>query len=288
MATNTPILQILADAAPTQPTSVIVTDFHKDGVMTWDLQSGTVVHMFVVNGNTGEADLAASMLPYGTQHPWEHKSDYHLTNVQAAPHVEGTATDDRRSLLTLTFRKRPCPTQFDEEGISTLMSMQTWWEPLAGGTNPPIPKDFNGPTGISVLQPTMILKRTYPRVTNLSHQGIQDTIKQYLRHRNGTQFLATGDVGNWLFREASQKLLYGDPRTGATWQFTLSFIEDPIRGHAHWAAKVTKVGDLVKPVNGTPEAIKAVHRVRNIYPITEVDFNSLIATDDCAKLPPPE
>lgn len=285
MAENTPILQLLADAVPTQPTTVFASSYFKDGMMTWDLQSGTVIHTFLVNGNTGEADLAASMLPHGAQHPWPHKSDFHLTNVQLAPHVEAGSTDDRRTLITLTFRKRPCPNQFDEEGVSTLVSMQTWWEtPLDPQSTP---ENFNGVVGISVLQPTMILKRTYPRVTNLSYQGIQNTINQYLRHRNGTQFLTTGDVGNWLFREASRKLLYGDPKTGATWQFTLSFIEDPVRQHADWKARQTLEG-LVKPVNGTPEAIKAVHRIRNIYPITEVDFNTLITTEGCAKLPPAE
>lgn len=273
------IMELLVAGNPSQPATTTIGEFHETGEMHIDLQSGTTVHQFLINGDPGEAELSAASLTYGVPHPWTSKTDYFLTNVHLKPHVKQDTTDERRTLVTLTFRKRPCPGMYEEEAIGTLMSHQTWWSRSNDQGSPP--RQLNGVVGLSVLQPSVLLKRRYPRVTDKSHAQIDTGVDKHLGTRN-TIALATATgvgIGEWLFREARRKLLYGNPATGAAWEFSLVFLRDPYRSHAYWAAKVEK-GKLVPPVWANDHWDYAgAHFVSHLYPLVSpdgTDFNSLV------------
>lgn len=241
---DTSIMQLLIDGNPSQPTTTNIIEYMNTGKMFIDLQTGTVVHQFLINGDTGEAELSAGGLGWGVAHPWETKKGYYLTNVDLEPYVQQNETDKRRTLVTVTFRKRPCPGMYEEEAIGALISHQTWWD-LSGTT----PKILNGVMGVSVLHPSILLKRRYLRVTGWSYTHI-DALEEHLRKRNGVTFAGTGNIGQWLFREARRRLLYGDPVTGtdAAWEFSLTFLKDPYRSHAYWSPKKDAGGRLIPPV----------------------------------------
>ena len=279
--------QLLRAGSPAQATTFDVTEYRDSGEIFEDLQTGRIIHQFIVQGGPEEARVSSGLAGIGggdldgmhpIAHPWV--PDAYLVTRSFKHLVHRGDHDDRRTLVTCTFQRRPCPYAYEEEDIGSSVSVPMWWSI----DNPPQPLTDSG-ASIPIMLPRRMLKRRYPNV-HLTINELQD-IRAEQGKTNGSPY--AGMLPDyWLFFQLQTRYLYGKFDYGGSviyegnYEVTLVFLGDPIRHHKHWNVKYDRPGHIAEPVSNSQADMEAAHVVMKLFPQSDADWNSLIPVPEGA------
>lgn len=212
-----------------------------------DLQSGMITQSFVVPGRPDEAyrNQHIGGLAIGTVHPWFRHT--YLVRREFKNYIVKKQEQNRRTMVTATYRTRPCPQYPEISSIMTLSSMNMWWS----YDDPPRLIDPS-PSGFPILQPHSTLTLHWPAY-DLS---LINLLK--LRDLGGRLMQAWDDTGegpearfffgeycrDMLFDGMTYKLLFGpanfDHESLSRWELAMHFRIDRLRHHQKWTANFDK------------------------------------------------
>jgi len=268
--------RIIKASSPTQAATFDITEYRDSGEITEDIQTGRIIHQFIVQGGPEEARVSSGLEGIGggdldgmhpIAHPWI--PDAYLVSRSFKHLVQRAGETDRRTIITCTFQRRPCPFAYEEEDTGTSVSVPMWWSL----DNPPQPLTNSG-ASIPVMLPWRMLKRRFPNV-HLTFPQLQ-TIRQEQSKTNGEVY-AGEEPDFWLLFQVQTRFLYGkfdgSKIYEGNYEITFVFLGDPIRLHKLWNARYER-GRLVQPAS--LEDLPNAHVVQRVYSRSTVSWDNFI------------
>lgn len=218
--------------------------------ITEDLQSGMLQQSFIVPGRPDEAyrNQHITGLAIGTVHPWFRHT--YLVRREFKNHVVKGDQDDRRTMVTTTYRTRPCPQYPDISSTMSLSSMNVWWS----YDDPPLNIDKSH-AGFPILQPQSTLTLHWPfydlsLINLLKIEALGGRLMQAWGEGSEAPAERTffgRRCRDMLFDGMTYKLLFGpanfDHDSLSRWELAMHFRIDKLRHHQKWTA----IFDLNRP-----------------------------------------
>ncbi len=272
-------------------------EYHETDHIVEDLQSGTIVERFVVGGSPSEA-MASSVLQnlqQGDVHPLH--VDYFIVRREFLYHAQSEDEEERAALLTVTWKRMPCPADYAIDVSTVLVSQVSWWS----YDEPPQLLEIV-PTGIPILRPLQLVTIRMP-IVRMAAADIIELGETAIGRTNNREFLSK-PAGYWLLEDVKARQLFGPHGlfgdTGAggiengAFEIAAFFKGDPWRHHERWQAEwpddlqplpsppgeegppgplqlIPKV-----PVSNSFNDMRAAHTVFTPFPASTVPFTQII------------
>lgn len=220
-------------------------EFHQNvRTIVEDLQSGSVQQSFIVPGRPDEAyrNQHIGGLAIGTVHPWFRHT--YLVRREFKNYIVQGEEDNRRTMVTATYRTRPCPQYPELSSTMSLTSMNVWWS----YDDPPLNID-KSPAGFPILQPQSTLTLHWPAydLSLINLLKIRDLGGRLMQKWDDT---GDGPAARYFFGEycrdmlfdgMTYKLLFGpanfDHDSLSRWELAMHFRIDRLRHHQRWVAE---------------------------------------------------
>lgn len=264
----------------------VLLEDHDSGFIEDDLQTGTITERWIIQGNPWEARESPGMQNFQIKsiHAWfgNHANNEfaYLIKRRFEHKAKSESSDERMTLATFTWKIRPCPHEYEDEMVGTLISYITWWS-----RDSPPRLLAGGQVGLPIMFPSRLLIRRYPAV-RLNAISL-DRIMGELGKTNELPFKGLS-WRMWLFQNVRYKMLHGNPFTGeGTYELTLYFLGDPARRHELWRPTEDDAGNLLRPDSGSDIDLVAVHDQTTVYPQSTIPFDDIVQVYDTAQCDPP-
>ena len=275
----------------TQAEESFLREFRESRRIVEDIQRGTLEHIYVTKGHPNEAYLDSGLtgLNIGNPHPWwgsteadagDVAKDMYLVRREFTKLTDRLSKKDRWTKVALLYQRRVCPFDYEEDYLTTSVTMQHWWLPSFNNPNKPAMIVPGLAQGWAIQTPQIVMRRHWAHVIMDSNE-VRDLVRAQNTTNSGP--FAGRQSHFWLLEGIQAKQLFGtsisDAPTNDHYEITITWRGDPVRQHELWIADFGGGAAPVQPTGMTFEQLGEVHHRYRIYP-DGPDFETLIPTSN--------